>query len=154
MKCNIISVGHKLSKWESEGINFYTKQLPKNFKINFIDIKGKQHPKMAKDEILKLEEDLILQKLTNKEKIIVCDNSGISFSSFELSNHLKKSFDLNHETTFVIGGSFGLSKRILDKADFIFSASRLTFPHRLFKLILIEQIYRANSIINNQPYHK
>jgi len=64
MKCNIISVGHKPSQWESEGINFYTKQLPKNFVINYIDLKGKQHPKMSKDEVIKLEENLILEKKT------------------------------------------------------------------------------------------
>ena len=66
MKCNIISVGHKLSKWESEGIDYYLKQTPNNFEVNFIDLKGKQHPKMSKDEILKLEEELIIKKLTNK----------------------------------------------------------------------------------------
>jgi len=66
MKCNIISVGHKLSKWESEGIDHYLKQTPNNFEVNFIDLKGKQHPKMSKDEILKLEEELIIKKLTNK----------------------------------------------------------------------------------------
>ena len=54
MKCNIISVGHKLSKWELEGIDYYLKQTPGNFMVNFIDLKGKQHPKMSKDESLKL----------------------------------------------------------------------------------------------------
>ena len=66
MKCNIISVGHKLSKWELEGIDYYLKQTPGNFVVNFIDLKGKQHPNMSKDEILKLEEELILKKLVNK----------------------------------------------------------------------------------------
>ena len=154
MKCNIISVGHKLSKWELEGIDYYLKQTPGNFVVNFIDLKGKQHPKMSKDEILKLEEELILKKLVNKEKIVVCDNSGVNLSSIEFSNQIQDSLDLNQELTFVIGGSFGLSKKIIKKASLVFSASQLTFPHRLFKLILIEQIYRAFSILNNQPYHK
>lgn len=154
MKCNIISVGHKLSKWELEGIDYYLKQTPGNFMVNFIDLKGKQHPKMSKDEILKLEEELILKKLVNKEKIVVCDNSGVNLSSIEFSNQIQDSLDLNQELTFVIGGSFGLSKKIIKKASLVFSASHLTFPHRLFKLILVEQIYRAFSILNNQPYHK
>ena len=154
MKCNIISVGHKPSKWESEGIKFYTKQLPKNFIINYIDLKGKQHPKMSKDEVLKLAERLILDKLNSKDKIIICDMKGKNFSSKEFSRVLNKSIEYKQDISFVIGGSFGLSKNVLDYADTILSVSSLTFPHRLFKIILIEQIYRSFSIFNNQPYHK
>lgn len=154
MKCNIISVGHKPSQWESEGINFYTKQLPKNLVINYIDLKGKQHPKMSKDEVIKLEENLILEKLNPKDKIIVCDMHGKDLSSVDFSEVLSQSIDLNQDISFVIGGSFGLSKRVISRADIKFSASSLTFPHRLFKIILIEQIYRSFSIFNNQPYHK
>ena len=154
MKCNIISVGHKPSQWESEGINFYTKQLPKNFVINYIDLKGKQHPKMSKDEVIRLEESLILEKLNPKDKIIVCDMHGKDMSSIDFSEVLNKSINLNQDISFVIGGSFGLSERVINHADIKFSASSLTFPHRLFKIILIEQIYRSFSIFNNQPYHK
>lgn len=154
MKCNIISVGHKPSQWESEGINFYTKQLPKNFVINYIDLKGKQHPKMSKDEVIRLEESLILEKLNPKDKIIVCDMHGKDMSSIDFSEVLHESINLNQDISFVIGGSFGLSERVINHADIKFSASSLTFPHRLFKIILIEQIYRSFSIFNNQPYHK
>jgi|TARA_B110000914_G_C15521144_1_gene477055 23S rRNA (pseudouridine1915-N3)-methyltransferase len=154
MKCNIISVGHKPSQWESEGINFYTKQLPKNFVINYIDLKGKQHPKMSKDEVIRLEESLILEKLNPKDKIIVCDMHGKDMSSIDFSEVLNESINLNQDISFVIGGSFGLSERVINHADIKFSASSLTFPHRLFKIILIEQIYRSFSIFNNQPYHK
>ncbi|MDA8884912.1 23S rRNA (pseudouridine(1915)-N(3))-methyltransferase RlmH [Gammaproteobacteria bacterium] len=154
MRCNIISVGHKPSKWEKEGITFYTKQLPKNFTINYIDIKGKQHPKMSKEEILKLEENLILDKISSDDRVVVCDMSGKSLSSIAFSKFLNKSLNSNKNISFIIGGSFGLSQNILEKADMIFSVSSLTFPHRLFKIILIEQIYRSFSIFNNQPYHK
>tara|TARA_B100001142_G_scaffold58730_1_gene57580 strand:- start:53 stop:517 length:465 start_codon:yes stop_codon:yes gene_type:complete len=154
MKCNIISVGHKLSKWESEGLSFYTKQLPKNFVINYIDLKGKQHPKMSKEEILKLEEHLILDKLSGKDKTIACDMNGKNFSSIGFSRVLNNSIEINQDISFVIGGSFGLSKNVLNHADMLLSVSSLTFPHRLFKIILIEQIYRSFSIFNNQPYHK
>ena len=154
MKCNIISVGHKPSQWESEGINFYTKQLPKNFVINYIDLKGKQHPKMSKDEVIRLEESLILEKLNPKDKIIVCDMHGKDMSSIDFSEVLNESINLNQDISFVIGGSFGLSERVINHADIKFSASSLTFPHRLFKILLIEQIYRSFSIFNNQPYHK
>jgi 23S rRNA (pseudouridine1915-N3)-methyltransferase len=109
---------------------------------------------MSKDEVLKLEERLILDKLNSKDKIIICDMKGKNFSSKEFSRVLNKSIEYKQDISFVIGGSFGLSKNVLDYADTILSVSSLTFPHRLFKIILIEQIYRSFSIFNNQPYHK
>jgi len=154
MKCNIISIGHKPTNWESEGIKYYVKQLPKNCLINFIDIKGKQHPKMKKDEVLKLEKELILDKLDPANKIIVCDISGKKLSSINLSRMIQKSLNINEDIAFIIGGSYGLSEEIVKRANFILSVSDLTFPHRLFKMMLIEQIYRSFSIINNMPYHK
>ena len=135
-------------------LSFYTKQLPKNFVINYIDLKGKQHPKMSKEEILKLEENLILDKLSGKGKTIACDMNGENFSSIGFSRVLNNSIEINQDISFVIGGSFGLSRNVLNHADMLLSISSLTFPHRLFKIILIEQIYRSFSIFNNQPYHK
>ena len=79
---------------------------------------------------------------------------GKNFSSKDFSRVLNKSIEYKQDISFVIGGSFGLSKNVLDYADTILSVSSLTFPHRLFKIILIEQIYRSFSIFNNQPYHK
>ena len=122
--------------------------------INYIDLKGKQHPKMSKEEILKLEENLILDKLSGKGKTIACDMNGENFSSSGFSRVLNSSIEINQDISFVIGGSFGLSKNVLNHADMLLSISSLTFPHRLFKIILIEQIYRSFSIFNNQPYHK
>jgi 23S rRNA (pseudouridine1915-N3)-methyltransferase len=79
---------------------------------------------------------------------------GKDMSSIDFSEVLNESINLNQDISFVIGGSFGLSERVINHADIKFSASSLTFPHRLFKIILIEQIYRSFSIFNNQPYHK
>ena len=74
--------------------------------------------------------------------------------SSEFSCLLKSCQEMNKTISFIIGGSFGLSEEIKSKADKIFSASLLTFPHRLFRLILVEQIFRAHTIISNMPYHK
>ena len=107
MKIKIINVGNKLNKWESDGIGYYQKQLPKNIKISFINLKGQQNSNLSKKEIF-----------------------------------------------FIIGGSHGLSMEVLNRSNQVFSASLLTFPHRLFRLILMEQIYRAFAIMQNKPYHK
>ena len=154
MNIKIISIGNKPNKWESEGEKHYIKQLPKNINVNYLHIKGQQHPNMSKKEILQKESDLILSKISEKDYIVSWDVRGKSFDSEEFSAFLSKCTQAKKEIIFIIGGSFGLSEDILNKSNLILSASLLTFPHRLFRLILMEQIYRAYTIINKKPYHK
>ena len=154
MNIKIISIGNKPNKWELEGEKHYIKQLPKNINVNYLHIKGQQHPNMSKKEILQKESDLILSKISEKDFIVSWDVRGKSFDSEEFSAFLSKCTQAKKEIIFIIGGSFGLSEDILNKSNLILSASLLTFPHRLFRLILMEQIYRAYTIINKKPYHK
>tara|TARA_Y100000746_G_scaffold59833_1_gene48551 strand:+ start:350 stop:814 length:465 start_codon:yes stop_codon:yes gene_type:complete len=154
MNIKIISIGNKPNKWELEGEKHYIKQLPKNINVNYLHIRGQQHPNMSKKEILQKESDLILSKISEKDYIVSWDVRGKSFDSEEFSAFLSKCTQAKKEIIFIIGGSFGLSEDILNKSNLILSASLLTFPHRLFRLILMEQIYRAYTIINKKPYHK
>ena len=154
MNLTIISIGNKLSPWELDGINYYTKQLKNKININFINIKGQQHPKRSIEEVLKLESDQIIQKIPEESYLISWDSDGDGLCSEKFSKILENSMSNNLKICFVIGGSFGLDKNILKKSQKVLSASNFTFPHRLFRIILIEQIYRAFSIINNSPYHK
>ena len=154
MNLSVISVGNKLNKWELEGIEYYLKQLKNNIKVNFINIKGQQNPKRTIEEIIKIESDLILEKIPSSSYLISWDIEGEKINSKELSKIFERSMQINAKICFVIGGSFGLSKDIKKLSDKVISASNFTFPHRLFRIILIEQIYRAVSIINNMPYHK
>lgn len=154
MNLTIISIGNKLSPWELDGINYYTKQLKNKININFINIKGQQHPKRSIEEVLKLESDQIIQKIPEESYLISWDSDGDGVCSEKFSKILENSMSNNLKICFVIGGSFGLDKNILKKSQKVLSASNFTFPHRLFRIILIEQIYRAFSIINNSPYHK
>jgi 23S rRNA (pseudouridine1915-N3)-methyltransferase len=154
MNLSIISVGNKPNKWELEGINHYLKQLNNHVKINFINVKSQQNPKRSIEEVIKLEADLILKKIPSDSFLIICDMAGDKVSSSEFSKIFE---NLMHEKTkvcFVIGGSFGLSEDLKLISNKVLSASNFTFPHRLFRIILVEQIYRAISIINNAPYHK
>ena len=154
MNLSIISVGNKPNKWELEGIEHYLKQLKNNIKINFINIKGQQNPKRTIDEVIKIESGLILEKIPSTSYLISWDIEGEKINSKELSMIFERSMQTNAKICFVIGDSFGLSKDIKNLSDKVISASNFTFPHRLFRIILIEQIYRAVSIINNMPYHK
>jgi 23S rRNA (pseudouridine1915-N3)-methyltransferase len=154
MNLTIISIGNKLSPWELDGINYYTKQLKNKININFINIKGQQHPKRSIEEVLKLESDHILKKIPDDSFLISWDSSGDKIDSKEFSKVIENSMTNNLKLCLLIGGSFGLDKNILKNSQKVLSASNFTFPHRLFRIILIEQIYRAFSIINNSPYHK
>ena len=154
MNIKIITIGNKPNKWELEGEKHYIKQLPKNINVNYLHIKGQQHPNMSKKEILQKESDLILSKISERDYIVSWDVRGKSFDSEEFSAFLSKCTQAKKEIIFIIGGSFGLSEDILNKSNLILSASLLTFPHRLFRLVLMEQIYRAYTIINKKPYHK
>ena len=152
MIIRVISISNNLSQLEKKEIEYYLKQLPENIKIRFTNIKSIQNSKLTKEETLKKESELIFGKLQKDELVVSWDLNGKHISSLDFSNFLLKSRDSNKKISFIIGGSYGLSSKILKISDFIFSASMLTFPHRLF--ILVEQIYRAHTIMNNMPYHK
>ena len=154
MIIKIISIGNKLNKWESETIHFYLKQLPKNIKVDFVDLKSQQNPNYSNKEVIDKESQLIKSKISDKDFVIAWDRSGEQISSEAFSKLIFKHREINNNISFIIGGSFGLSSNILKRSNQILSASLFTFPHKLFKLIIVEQIYRAHTIINNMPYHK
>ena len=154
MNLTIISIGNKLSPWEIDGVNYYTKQLKDKININFINIKGQQHPKRSIREAIKLESEHIVKKIPDNTYLVSWDLNGNEVSSEKFSKIIETSTTNNSKICFIIGGSFGLDKSILKISDRVLSASSFTFPHRLFRIIVIEQIYRAFSIINNKPYHK
>ena len=154
MLIKIISIGNKLNQWQSQGIEFYTKQLPKNLAIEFIDLKSQQNPNYSIEEVIQKESSLILSKISKNDFVVSWDSSGVSMTSKNFSNFILKSQSNMSSILFIIGGSFGLSLEVKQRSNKILSASQFTFPHRLFRLLLVEQIYRAYTIINNMPYHK
>ena len=97
---------------------------------------------------------MILNKINDKDYVITLEIEGKELSSVELSNKINNIFLTNSNITFIIGGSYGLHKEIKERSDFKLSFSKLTFPHQLFRVMLLEQIYRSYKILNNQSYHK
>ena len=154
MRIKIISIGKKIRSWEKESIEYYLKQLPKNFSIDLINIGGLQHPKISKKEIIEKESKLLMEKISKEDYVVAWDSFGEKINSETLASFLSENFEINNSISFLVGGSFGLSADIKKISNKVFSASMLTFPHRLFRVILVEQIYRAHTIINKMPYHK
>ena len=154
MLIKVISVGNKPNQWESKGTEFYIKQLPKNLSIDFINLKSQQNPNFTTNEVLDRESSLILSKISKNDFVISWDLDGDNINSKDFSSFILDCQKLRQKIIFIVGGSFGLSPNVIKRSDKVFSASKLTFPHRIFRLLLVEQIYRAHTIISNMPYHK
>ena len=151
MKINIICIGTIKEKYFLEAIAEYKKRLSRFCTLNIIEL---QQCKIDEANIsIKFEEEKIMEKLEGY--IILMDINGKQLSSPDLAKTLSK-LEVNGNSTisFVIGGSFGVSQNIKDKANMRLSFSPMTFPHQLFRVMLLEQIYRAFSINSNMPYHK
>ena len=141
----IICVGKVKEKFYRDAIEEYMKRLSKYHKINIIEVM---------DSNIKTEATEILKKIDNKDYIITMEIEGKELSSKDLSNLIDKTFITNPNITFIIGGSDGLDDEIKKLANYKLSFSKLTFPHQLFRVILLEQIYRSFKIQNNETYHK
>lgn len=146
----IICVGKIKEKFYDEAIKEYLKRLSKYTKIEIIEVPDQNNS----DKILELEKELILSKLNPKDYIITLEIEGEELTSVELSKKLNNTLIENSNITFIIGGSYGLHQDIKNKSNFKLSFSKLTFPHQLFRVILLEQIYRSYKILNNETYHK
>lgn len=148
----IITVGSIKEKYLKDAIEEYTKRLSKYTNIEIIEVKdeGLVEPKKA----MSLEEDKILKHLNEKDYIITLEIEGRQLSSEEFAQKLDRIQLESSNITFIIGGSYGLSQNIKDKSRLHLSFSKMTFPHQLFRVLLLEQIYRAFKINNNESYHK
>ena len=148
----IITVGSIKEKYLKEAIEEYTKRISKYTNIEIIEVKDEGLVEPNKS--LQLEEEKILKHINDRDYIITLEIEGKELSSTELASTLDK-IQLEASTiTFIIGGSYGLSDNIKEKAKLHLSFSKMTFPHQLFRVLLLEQIYRAFKINNNESYHK
>ena len=127
-------------------------QLSKYTKISIIELNDVSNTDV--NTIIKKEQDEILKNVDLKDYIITLDINGQNISSTEFANKLSNTFISFSNITFIIGGSYGLSDKIKELSNYRLSFSKLTFPHQLFRVMLLEQIYRAFKINNNEEYHK
>lgn len=141
----VICVGKIKEDYLKEAISDYTKRINKYHKLEIIQVNDSN----MNDESL-----LIMKHISDKDYVITLEIDGNSISSVELSEMIDKLFITNSNITFVIGGSYGLSEVVKKRSNYALSFSKLTFPHQLFRVILLEQIYRTFKIINNESYHK
>jgi len=148
----IISVGSLKEKYLKEAQEEYLKRIYKYDNIEIIEVKDEGITEVSK--ALKKEEESIKKHITGKEYIITLDIKGKEISSTELALKINNILIENSNITFIIGGSYGLSDEIKKLANYSLSFSKMTFPHQLFRIIFLEQLYRSFKINNNESYHK
>ncbi len=148
----IICVGKIKENYYVDAIEEYKKRLSKYTNIEIIELEDEK----TTDKVVALrkESERILKHINNKDYIISLAIEGQQLDSVSLANKIDNIYNSYSNITFIIGGSVGLSNEIKDKSNMLLSFSKMTFPHQLFRVILLEQIYRSYKINNNEEYHK
>ncbi len=159
MGITVISVGKIKEKYLTMAIDEYSKRLSKYCKLSFIQVQDEKTPdnvsETVNNKIKEIEGERILKNIKNSVYVIALAIEGKQLSSEQLASTLDNlAVTGKSDIVFVIGGSLGLSSQVLSRADYLLSFSKMTFPHQLMKVILLEQIYRSYRIIKNEPYHK
>lgn len=155
---NIISVGKIKEKYLKDAINEYSKRLLKFCKLNIVELSDEHIPNSLNDKLAEniknIEGTRILSNIKNTYTISL-DLKGKQLSSEEFSNKLKDIvLNKNSNISFIIGGSLGLSNAVISNSNELICFSKMTFPHQLIRVFLLEQIFRAFKIQNNEKYHK
>ena len=159
MRITCITVGKIKEKYFTMAIEEYAKRLSRYCKLGIIELADEKTPDNAsalmEEQIKQKEGERILKAIKDDAYVIALAIEGKQLDSVELSEKLSRlGVDGNSHITFIIGGSLGLSKEVLARADYKLSFSKMTFPHQLMRVVLLEQIYRAYRIQNGEPYHK
>lgn len=159
MKISIVCVGKIKEKFFKDAINEYMKRLSKFCKIEIMEVQDEKTEENlsenAEEEIRVKEGKRILKVLPENAYMILLAIKGEELESVAFARKIEKlSVSGVSHIAFVIGGSLGTSKEIYDRADLLLSFSKMTFPHQLMRVVLLEQVYRAYKIINGEPYHK
>lgn len=160
MKARILAVGQKMPAWVQTGFEDYYKRIQPMLGTELVEIpacKRSKNPSSADIEKYAMTEGgLILQAhaTARREQLICLDVRGKNLSTENLAQKIQTAMQIGDDMAFVIGGADGIAKEVLEAADFTWSMSNLTLPHPLVRVVLMEQLYRAMTIIHHHPYHR
>mgnify|MGYP000772092504 CR=1 FL=1 len=158
IRITVLTVGKLKEKYLREGCDEYLKRLSAFSKVQVVELPESRCPADPSpaeiQRVLEQEGDSILAKIPKGARVIPLCIEGRELSSAQLAAQVADFSQQCSHLVFVIGGSLGLSKEVMDRADYALSFSKMTFPHQLMRVILLEQIYRGFKIIAGEPYHK
>lgn len=155
----LITVGKLKEKYLKKGIAEYSKRLGAYTKFKIVEVADEHAPESLSpaemEQVKDVEGDRILSKISDRDYVYALDLAGKEFTSEQFAKKIDQNMVHGQShLAFVIGGSLGLSQKVLDRSQAQISFGKMTYPHQLMRLILTEQIYRAFKIIRNEPYHK
>lgn len=150
MAIKILAVGKKHESWVAEGIERYQSRLKKPYNVEWVLL---PHSALQDDRAREDESERLLARLTDREFVVLLDEIGDEVDSPHLATLFGNAFTAGRSLTFIIGGAYGVDDRVHQRADFVWALSPLVFPHQLVRLILAEQLYRAQQITAGHPYH-
>lgn len=159
MKITVITVGKIKEKYLRDAVAEYAKRLSRYCKLEIVEVADEKTPDQAsetvEEQIRDKEGERILKYIRDDMYVITLEIGGKMLSSEELADKINMlGIQGQSSVAFVIGGSIGLGREVLKQSDYALSFSKMTFPHQLMRVILLEQVYRSYRIINGEPYHK
>ena len=159
MKITVITVGKIKEKYLKDAIAEYSKRLSRYCKLEILEVADEKTPdgasEIVEENLREKEGERILKLIKEDAYVITLEISGKMLTSEELADRIETlGIQGKSHLVFVIGGSIGLGREVLRRSDYALSFSKMTFPHQLMRVILLEQIYRSYRIINGEPYHK
>ncbi len=150
MSIRIVTIGKKHESWVSEGIERYQKRLKKPFDVEWVIL---PHSSFDGVRARQDESERIISRLNGSDYVVLLDERGRNVTSPDFSKRLVSILDTSCPIVIIIGGAYGVDETIMRRANFIWSLSNLVFPHQLVRLLLIEQLYRAQEIAGGRSYH-
>ena len=154
MRITLLTVGKTDIKWVSEGLEVYSSRLRHYIPFEIREIPElKNVSALSRDQIKTQEGKLILKAVKDSDLLILLDERGREYRSVEFADFLQKKFSQGRDIVFVIGGAYGFSPEVYDRADSMLSLSKMTFSHQMVRTIFVEQLYRALTIMKGESYH-
>ncbi len=155
MKITLLTMGKTDKKWVKEGIEIYSSRLKHYIPFAITEIPElKNMSSFSKEQIKTKEAEVILKYIKSDEDLILLDERGKEFNSIQFSKQIENKISLsNKNITFLIGGAYGFSDSIYNRANGKISLSKMTFSHQMIRILFVEQLYRAFTIIKGEPYH-
>ena len=154
MRLGILAVGHKMPEWVAKGCAEYVKRMPRELPLAVVEIKPEPRGAKTREQLLAAENVRLQAALHGYRRIVVLDERGVDLSTLQLAQRLDGWMREGGDTAFVIGGADGIDAVLKQQADDTLRLSSLTLPHAMARLILCEQLYRAQSVLRNHPYHR
>ena len=155
MRATIVAIGHRPPAWVESGLNEYAKRLPPQFRLEVLLLKPEERVSgVTAEKVREREGERLIAAIPKESAVLALDERGTAMSTQGLSVMLAGWMRDGTNPSFLIGGAEGLSSAVKERSDKLLSVSALTLPHEMVRLLLVEQLYRAWTILANHPYHR